>query len=456
MSQSRPGSRASQRPASRSSFRASSPAPDGAVGLRTQISTVKHEIRQQTARLQSLENALQRAPRPIPNLSPTSPENPLRRRSSLNDAALAANGNYDSLIPVPARNRNSNTHQQGIKEGVPLESLQTNLATAHRHGAGSPTRSISRIPVASVGHARTLAEEGAASPSDTSGLLDPLLLQAPPSPGATSTSSRRSVGGGGNTTRVLADLQAGVLSARSALENTKGQLRQSQRTVAQLTRQTEDLKEGRERLRIEIEGLNNVVARKERLLQEVLERARKAEAEATALKTQLKTETASTKRSLRDMEAALSEATALSQKSASEYSALQSSFARLGDSWRRELEGVREEMRAREETLKKEADEIGVKYKALVKLVQASAAERARLENARKEAAAVENAFAEEFRGELRRLADEVERSSAQGREDSRMTTVVKDELARILRLMQALGRASASDDEDTTLDLGL
>ena len=35
------------------------------------------------------------------------------------------------------------------------------------------------------------------------------------------------------------------------------------------TRQTEDLKEGRERLRLENEGLNNVVARKERLLQEV-------------------------------------------------------------------------------------------------------------------------------------------------------------------------------------------
>lgn len=43
----------------------------------------------------------------------------------------------------------------------------------------------------------------------------------------------------------------------------------SQRTVASLTRQTEDLKEARERLRLENEGLNNVVARKERLLQEV-------------------------------------------------------------------------------------------------------------------------------------------------------------------------------------------
>jgi hypothetical protein len=41
------------------------------------------------------------------------------------------------------------------------------------------------------------------------------------------------------------------------------------RRTFQLTRQTEDLKEGRDRLRLENEGLNNVVARKERLLQEV-------------------------------------------------------------------------------------------------------------------------------------------------------------------------------------------
>ena len=64
-------------------------------------------------------------------------------------------------------------------------------------------------------------------------------------------------------------MQAGVLHARNALENTKGQLRASQRQVSTLTRQTEDLKEARERLRLENEGLNNVVARKERLLQEV-------------------------------------------------------------------------------------------------------------------------------------------------------------------------------------------
>ena len=91
------------------------------------------------------------------------------------------------------------------------------------------------------------------------------MLQ-PPSP---SVEGRRLSLTPGGTTKVLADLQTGVINARNALENTKAQLRLSQRSVAQLTRQTEDLKEVRERLRLENEGLNNVVSRKERLLQEV-------------------------------------------------------------------------------------------------------------------------------------------------------------------------------------------
>lgn len=133
-----------------------------------------------------------------------------------------------------------------------------------------------------IGNARALADEGQPAtqrPSaSNSSALSPIdidasqtsispSLQPPPSP------NRRISLTPGGTTKVLADLQTGVVNARNALENTKAQLRLSQRSVAQLTRQTEDLKEGRERLRLENEGLNNVVARKERLLQEVCKRS---------------------------------------------------------------------------------------------------------------------------------------------------------------------------------------
>ena len=129
----------------------------------------------------------------------------------------------------------------------------------------------------STGNARALADDGAHTtpPRFPQGLIVPgsteishsNMLQ-PSSPG--SEGNRRMSLTPGGTTKVLADLQTGVINARNALENTKAQLRLSQRSVAQLTRQTEDLKEVRERLRLENEGLNNVVSRKERLLQEVL------------------------------------------------------------------------------------------------------------------------------------------------------------------------------------------
>ena len=127
-----------------------------------------------------------------------------------------------------------------------------------------------------TGNARALADDGVlATPSRysqaivTSTATDSsnTSVLKPPSP-IVEVNRRISLTPGG-TTKVLADLQTGVINARNALENTKAQLRLSQRSVAQLTRQTEDLKEVRERLRLENEGLNSVVARKERLLQEV-------------------------------------------------------------------------------------------------------------------------------------------------------------------------------------------
>ena len=112
------------------------------------------------------------------------------------------------------------------------------------------------------GNARALAEEDLGNSSHSSNLNVSTSSVGGVSP-------RRSSFAPGNTTKVLADLQAGVLNAKNALENTKGQLKLSQRQISSLTRLTEDLKETRERLRLENEGLNNVVARKERLLQEV-------------------------------------------------------------------------------------------------------------------------------------------------------------------------------------------
>lgn len=177
------------------------------------------------------------------------------------------------------------------------------------------------------------------------------------------------------------------MASRTALDNAKAQLRISQRTVAQLTRQNEDLKEGRERLRLENEGLNNVVARKERLLQEVcilmhrrlvhssflpqvLERARKAESEAQSYKIQLKQETTSAKKSLREMETHLAESTALSTKSEREYITLRESLKHLTEGWKADLSRIKEDTQRREKTLRSEAEKMGKKYEELVKVAE--------------------------------------------------------------------------------------
>ena len=241
-------------------------------------------------------------------------------------------------------------------------------------------------------------------------------LQAPlPSP-----NKRYSLTPGG-TTKVLADLQTGVVNARNALENTKAQLRMSQRTVATLTRQTEDLKEGRDRLRLENEGLNNVVARKERLLQEVLERARKAEAEAAALKSQLKSETSTSKKTIREMESALSESTALSQKSEREYLTLRDSLKHLTEGWKLDTDRLRDEMRKREEKLKAEAEKVGKMYNQLVQEVKVAKESKEEVKRLREEDRSKQEEVSKFWIGEIEKLRQGVEKDGKDSEEAARL-----------------------------------
>ena len=287
-----------------------------------------------------------------------------------------------------------------------------------------------------------------------------------------------------------------MINARNALENTKAQLRVSQRSVAQLTRQTEDLKEVRERLRLENEGLNNVVARKERLLQEVrsllshtktffytflldailwhfqvLDRARKAEAEAVALKAQLKAETTSSKKSLREMETALTESTALSSKSEREYIALRDSLKGMKSTWRADVESLREDMRKREEKWRSEADTAGKKYTKLVEESKARRTDVQNVEKLREEDARIRCEVEEEFREQIRALKEQVQSSSAASQKAEKTAEYVvasclftclfvcltvfffftprrhlAGELARLRRLMQSADKPEPED----------
>ncbi|KAF7968697.1 hypothetical protein HWV62_29648 [Athelia sp. TMB] len=445
------------------------------VAVRNHISSLKHSIRQQQAQLQNYENIILRGPRPYPygvmsNHSPATSATDLTSRDSTSTSESTAptsisqhgppttpppkirkqlsleSSNGDSITPLPRR---ESVKEGSIREGVAMDfGVAPASSLGHHKRVSSPTRTYSR-------NARALADEGQPStPAPNRASLAPSLpsldvsasnsslsparpssVSLPPS----SPNKRLSLTPGG-TTKVLADLQTGVINARNALENTKTQLRVSQRSVAQLTRQTEDLKEGRERLRLENEGLNNVVARKERLLQEVcnsflylfffmlllmsvpnwcfqvLERARKAEAEAAALKAQLKTETTASKKSIREMENALAESTALSQKSEREYITLRDSLKKMAEDWKADAERLRAEMTKREKRLQDEAEGMGKKYRLLVEELKGGAG-KAQIISLRQEDEKIGAQVEDAFRDEIAALRAKMDQVSGDGQE---------------------------------------
>lgn len=289
----------------------------------------------------------------------------------------------------------------------------------------SPTRSPAPVPIDT--------ENVSSSSNSNSGLGPP-----------TSPNPRRQSLAPGGTTRVLADLQTGVINARNALENTRAQLRLSQRTVASLTRKVETLEDSRERVRLEGEGLNQVITRKERQNQEViirsvtpfttpsltyyhnpypqnqnifrkrrtkklLERARKAEAEAAALKSDYKSETSTSKRRIRELESQLTESSTLSKKSENEYIVLRESIKGLVDGFKYDINRLKDEMRKREEKLKGEVDGVGAKYKKLLEEQRKVQKEREDLKKLLEEDRGLREKVDKRWMEEIEKLKEEVE-----------------------------------------------
>lgn len=98
----------------------------------------------------------------------------------------------------------------------------------------------------------------------------------------------------------------------------------------------------------------------------MLDRARKAEAEAAALKSQLKSETSTSKRTLREMEAQVQQSTAVSQKCEREYVTLRDAITHLSEGWKHDVGQLKKEMQEREAKVRTEAEDIGRKYKRLL------------------------------------------------------------------------------------------
>lgn len=144
----------------------------------------------------------------------------------------------------------------------------------------------------------------------------------------------------------------------------------------------------------------------------MLERARKAEAEANTLKSQLKAETTSAKKSLREMETALAESTALSSKSEREYITLRDTLKGMKAAWRADVDSLREDMRKREEHLRSEAETAGKKFAKLLEESKARKTDAQDVGQLREQDARIRHEVEEDFREQISTLKKEVENSS--------------------------------------------
>ncbi|KAK8866156.1 hypothetical protein IAR55_001307 [Kwoniella newhampshirensis] len=374
-----------------------------------------------------------------------------------------SNPSYDlrstAVTPVPNKRMSmANGRMPDGRSRIPQAVVAGATALHPTPPARSPART-SHIsppsPISSPGLERSLrspflAPESPQPPSPYSALG---LGEGRLSPGLSPGMLRRSSGPAGSaaSTRVIDGLQTDLVNTRGHLERVKQEVRSCQRVIGSLTRQTEDLKETRERMRVECEGLNNVIARKERLLQEVLERARTAEAALAQHQSSRKNLEQSTKKSLQHMTAQLTEAQAGQAKAERECASLRESVKSLRDVWAREVKSVREEWKRGEERGKREREEARQKHLALVALVQSQSADRAAIQHLA-EAATKQSALATEaFKSQIANLRSEIDKSGKECRDAKAQAEDLTGELTRLRRLMREPRRGSLEEASVTT-----
>jgi len=145
------------------------------------------------------------------------------------------------------------------------------------------------------------------------------------------------------------------------------------------------------------------------------------------------------------MEAKLAESTASSQRSEREYITLKESIQGMGEQWTKELDALKTDFKAREDEWKKQVEDSGLKYRTLTKLVQATQAERARIESLKAEKLKIDTEFEKSFREELSSLSEAIKESHLGSQESTKVAVHVQEELDRIHRLIRARGKEPSS-----------
>lgn len=146
------------------------------------------------------------------------------------------------------------------------------------------------------------------------------------------------------------------------------------------------------------------------------------------------------------MESALTESTALSQKSEREYITLRDSIKGLVEGWKTDTEKLREEMRKREERLKTEAEVTSKKYRQLLEEVKGYESLKEEVHRLREEDQTKSAALEKKWTDEVEQLRKEVDESVQKGQADTEITKyVVLYSLATLLNILQESGIRTCS-----------
>ncbi|GAA6055084.1 hypothetical protein JCM3770_001787 [Rhodotorula araucariae] len=282
----------------------------------------------------------------------------------------------------------------------------------------------------------SVTSAGARSPSTAS---NPFFGSSGASRERLSKSAASAQSGSG---RVISGLQSDLLQARTALESTRGQLRLSQRAVEFLGRQNDDLKETKERLTGEIEQLNRQIARKERLQDEALVRARTAEGALTALQKEHADLERSVKGKMKELEEGAKRAEDAKVRSEREYAGLRDGLRTMQEGWKEDLRWIREDLARSQKELENKSATIST-------LLTSRASLSSTVDTSLSSIRATHAIFTEQHTQSTSVALKELSLLSTRSEADARRTEELKGEFGRLKRAMVDYQTEGIHDEGD-------
>ncbi|PWN49254.1 hypothetical protein IE53DRAFT_363289 [Violaceomyces palustris] len=252
--------------------------------------------------------------------------------------------------------------------------------------------------------------------------------------------SPNGAGQGSGTSRVIHQLTTELQETRQSLEATKSLLRTSQRSCSALQRQLEETKESLSRSRLENDTNSQMMARKERQASEALERARKAEAEVKELGRSSRVWGTR----VREVEEQLGEERRLKGKAEAQYEALASSWKTTRESFVKDVEGLRDDVRLKNEENLRNANRLLEVKREMEEAFSVKEGEKERLKEVLEGLEAQKIAIEKFIQGSVGQLVERLEKYERLGQEQQEEVSGVSSELKRILRLMRS-GEVSSS-----------